>query len=243
MITTVAAKGLIADHHPLHLGCTLPRAETQELLAKADVVLAVGTELAETDSWRDRLDLPGAIVRIDIDPDQIDMPYAADAGVTGDAAAALKALAALLSDLPPANPTTIAKQVSQIRRAHAEAEGTLRQTHRRVLEVMRQALPEAAAIFTDMTQIAYSGNEIFVSPRPRSWFHPSGFGTLGYALPAAIGARLASPLTPIIALIGDAGFQFTVQELAVAAELDLHLTIILWNNDHQTASWLTHFHH
>src|SRR3546814_9838830 len=82
-----------------------------------------------------------------------------------------------------------------------------------------------------MTQIAYTGNTDFPCSRPRSWFHPLGFGTLGYALPAAIGAKLAMPSRATVALAGDAGLLFTVQELATAAELGLPLVVLLWNND------------
>jgi len=231
VVTTVAAKGVMADDHPLHLGCTLPYDETQKLLEEADVVLAVGTELAETNTWRDRLTLPGALIRIDIDPRQIENIYAASAGITGDGAAALEALAALLSDKQRGDTSAIEKRVQSIRQGITESDNGLKQIHRRVLQILQANLPETAVFFTDMTQIAYSGCEIFVSPRPRSWFHPNGFGTLGQAMPAAIGAKLAAPSTPVVALVGDAGFQFTVQELAVAVELDLHLSIILWNND------------
>jgi 5-guanidino-2-oxopentanoate decarboxylase len=66
---------------------------------------------------------------------------------------------------------------------------------------------------------------------PRSWLYPVGFGTLGYALPAAIGAKLARPERPAVALVGDSGLLYTVQELATAVELDLQLALLLWNND------------
>ncbi len=231
VVTTSAAKGLMMDSHPLHLGCTLPRKETQELLAGADVVLAVGTELSETESWCDRLPLPGKIVRIDIDPDQIDTPYPATAGITGDSTAAMEALLEILADKKVNDIGPVEKRVCEIRQAVNENETDLRQTHRRVLGIMQEALPDTVKVFTDMTQIAYSGNQLYTPAHPNSWFHPSGFGTLGYAMPAAIGAKLASPTTPVVALAGDYGFQFTIQELAVAAELDLHLTVILWNND------------
>ncbi len=231
VVTTAAAKGVMADDHPLHLGCTLPCMETQELLGEADVVLAIGTELAETNTWCDRLTLPGAMVRIDIDPAQIDNIYPATAGVIGDAAAALEALASLLSGGKPNDTAAMEKRVLDIRHAIPKSDPPLKQIHRRVLQAVQANLPETAVFFTDMTQIAYSGNEIFKAPRPRSWFHPNGYGTLGQAMPAAIGAKLAAPSTPMVALVGDAGFQFTVQELAVAAELGLHITIILWNND------------
>ena len=231
VVTTIAAKGLMAKDHPLSLSSTLPRIETQEFLAEADVVLAIGTELAETDTWVDQLSLPGAVVRIDIDPRQINTPYPAAVGIIGDAAAAVAELVILLTGNIPSDTAATEKRLGDIRRAHKESESPLRKTHRRVLEIMAANLPETAAIFTDMTQIAYSGNEIFQAPRINSWFHPSGFGTLGYAMPAAIGAKLASPSTPIVAVVGDAGFQFTVQELSVAVELGLHVIIILWNND------------
>ena len=81
-----------------------------------------------------------------------------------------------------------------------------------------------------MTQIAYLGNYAYPADRPGVWFHPSGYGTLGYALPAALGAKLARPERPIVALAGDFGVQFTLQELMTAVELELNLPIVVWNN-------------
>ncbi len=231
VVTTVASKGLMADDHPLYLGNTLSCLQTQEFLGKADVVLAVGTELSETDSWCDKLTFHGDLVRIDIDRSIINNPYPATAGIIGDAVAILKALVLLLSNGDRVVSAPVENKVLGIRQAIRKNESELMQTHRRVLEIMHAVLPADAVIYADMTQIAYSGNVIYPVSKPRSWFHPSGYGTLGYALPAAIGAKLAEPSLPIVALAGDYGFQFTVQELAVAVELDLPLTIILWNND------------
>jgi 5-guanidino-2-oxopentanoate decarboxylase len=98
------------------------------------------------------------------------------------------------------------------------------------LEAIRAALPRDAAVFTDMTQIAYFGNYAFPVDAPRRWFHPSGYGTLGYALPAAIGAKLSSPARAIAALAGDFGLQFTLGELMTAVEANLSLPVIVWNN-------------
>jgi thiamine pyrophosphate-dependent acetolactate synthase large subunit-like protein len=81
-----------------------------------------------------------------------------------------------------------------------------------------------------MTQAAYLGNYAFAADKPGTWFHPSGYGTLGYALPAAIGALVAGPGRPVVALAGDFGIQFTSQELATAVELQLSLPIVIWNN-------------
>jgi thiamine pyrophosphate-dependent acetolactate synthase large subunit-like protein len=81
-----------------------------------------------------------------------------------------------------------------------------------------------------MTQIAYLGNYAFAAERPGLWFHPSGYGALGFALPAAIGARIAQPQRAVVALAGDFGVQFTLQELMTAVELGLTLPVVVWNN-------------
>ena len=107
----------------------------------------------------------------------------------------------------------------------------LQHKHVKVLDALRAALPDDGIVASDMTQIAYTGYCHFICRRPRTWFHPLGFGTLGYALPAAIGAKIARPERAVVALAGDAGFLFTVQEIATAAELGLPIAILLWNND------------
>ena len=100
-----------------------------------------------------------------------------------------------------------------------------------MLNAVRAALPEDGQVFSDMTQIAYTANFYFPCEKPRRWFHPLGFGTLGYAVPAAIGGQIACPDRPTIAIVGDGGFLFTMQELGTAVELGLPLPILVWNND------------
>jgi 5-guanidino-2-oxopentanoate decarboxylase len=107
----------------------------------------------------------------------------------------------------------------------------LERKHAKVLDAMRAALPKDGIVVSDMTQIAYTANHYFPCEEPRCWFHPCGFGTLGYAMPAAIGAKIACPDRAVVAVCGDAGFLFTVQELGTAVELGLPLAILLWNND------------
>src|SRR6185437_15951321 len=92
------------------------------------------------------------------------------------------------------------------------------------------ALPSDGIVCTDMTQIAYLGNYAFPADQPGVWFLPSGYGALGYALPAALGAKVACPERAVIALAGDFGLQFTLQELTTAVELELSLPVIVWNN-------------
>lgn len=224
--TTIAAKGVLPEDHPNHAGTLLSFQGAHELLGAADLVIAVGTELAENDLWAEGLEIPGKIIRIDLDPDQLDREFPATVAILADAGATMTALAAALQTERGA-PT---QRIQALRAAHHEARTPLGHKHVRVLDALRAALPPEGMVFSDMTMIAYSGNSSYPTDRPRTWFHPTGFGTLGYALPAAIGAKLACPGTPVVALIGDGGIQFTLAELGTAREENLALPILLWNN-------------
>ena len=229
IIPTTAAKGAVPDSHPLCVGSTLSLRPTQDLFRSADLVIAVGTELAETDSWIDRLPITGKLIRIDVDPGCLTRDYPPDVAILGDGASALAALLDAVAGGPQS--TIAAADLSDLRRRNRESLAPLQRKHARVLDALRAALPADGIVASDMTQIAYTGCHYFTCEQPRCWFHPLGYGTLGYALPAAIGAQLAAPKRATVALVGDAGFLFTVQELATAVELKLPLAIVLWNND------------
>lgn len=229
LVTTVAGKGVLAESHPANLGASLPYAATQQRVAEADVVIAAGTELSETDVYTTtRLPLGGRLVRIDIDETKLADHYEAEVTVHGDAAAALRQLAGEV----------------RVRRGWRSAAGDAAAHRGRIeteldasarpalaaLRALRAALPADGVVFSDMTQIAYLGNFAFAAERPGVWFHPSGYGALGYALPAAIGAKIAQPQRDVVALAGDFGVQFTLPELMTAVELDLTIALVVWNN-------------
>jgi 5-guanidino-2-oxopentanoate decarboxylase len=226
-VTTTAGKGVLPDSHPQSLGSTLVLPVMQKLLADADLVIAVGTEMAETDSWVDMLTLNGKLIRVDLDAATIQRDYTPAIGMQADAGPTLKALADAVKGGRKPDLVTAAA----IRKAARADLTPLQQKHAKVLDALRAALPEDAIVVSDMTQIAYTANFMFPCERPRCWFHPCGFGTLGYALPAAIGAKIACPERPVIAVAGDGGFMFTVQDLGTAVEQGLALPILVWNND------------
>ena len=227
--TTTAGKGIFPESHALSLGGTLSLEPTQRFLAAADIVLILGSELAETDWWADSMpDLSGKTIRVDIAPEQLSVNHEPDLPVCADVGAFIAALGDVENSLPGDRQRAA---IAETRQQVAAAWGPLARKHIAVLDVIRAGLPEDAFIATDMTQIAYTGNSAFRVDQPRCWLHPVGFGTLGYALPAAIGAKLAQPERAGVALAGDYGFQFTLPEIAVAVELGLPLPILLWNND------------
>jgi 5-guanidino-2-oxopentanoate decarboxylase len=232
VLTTFAAKGAIDEADAASLGATPDLAATQEWLAAADVVLAIGTELAEPDTMRERIPIPGRMIRVDIDPAKLDDQYPPEIGIVADAAMSAAALLEALQKLPIRNRQPASQEaLASIRARNAVAPDALARQHHRALAAIRRVLPADGVIASDMTQLAYTGNNAFVCSQPRTWLHPVGFGTLGYALPAAIGAKLAAPERAAVAIVGDMGFLYCVQELATAVELQLPIIVILWNND------------
>ena len=220
ILTTVAGKGAVPADHPLCWGYLLMQPETQKILAHSDAILCAGSELSETDFWNTDFTINKNLIRIDIDASALARPHHAEIAILGDAAQALEAIAGLLTSNHAT--TQIAPSTDQ---------SPLRLIMTKVLNVIRDALPAETVVASDMTQIAYAANEIFPMSHPRTWLHPVGFGTLGFALPAAIGAKFGVGEKPVAALMGDYGFQYTLNELGTAAEHKLPLPILLWNNE------------
>jgi|TARA_Y100000310_G_scaffold288469_1_gene314101 acetolactate synthase-1/2/3 large subunit len=225
VINTVAAKGVIAASHPLCLDDTLAFEPVRDLINDADVVLAVATEFSETDRYGDErpLAMQGKLIRVDIDPEQLVRNHKPWLAILSDAG---KALAAISAQLPESAGREGRTRVQQVRKELQQY-----QKHRLFLQKLRKVLPDDSIVAGDSTQPVYAANSFFPVDKPRCWITSvTGYGTLGYALPAAIGAKLALPDRPVLAIVGDGGFLFTISELIVAVELDLSIPIVLWNN-------------
>ena len=229
-VNTINAKGILPPDHSLHAGENMALPPLRDALRDADVVLAVGTEFGETENYPDlRLAFAGSLIRVDIDPEQLVRGFAADVPLLGDSRLALQALLAGTAQAarPTGDGAARAQALRDAVRAHWwPAVGK----HERLLTVLQQVLPDAIVV-GDQTEPVYAGNQFFRPAKPRSWFTCStGYGTLGYALPAAIGAKLAAPDRPVVVLVGDGGLQFTLPELASAMEADAPVIVLVWNN-------------
>ena len=221
ILTTTAGKGAVPAHHPLVWGYMLAQPEVQNILQQSDCVLAVGSELSETDFWDTQVVIAKNLIRVDIDPAAIARPHTAEIPILGDAKETLEALAPLITARAAQPKPKIAKG----------EDDELRIMLSKVLGTIREALPEDTVIASDMTQIAYAANIIFPMYVPRTWLHPVGFGTLGFGLPAGIGAKFGVGKKPVAIMIGDYGIQFTINELGTAAEHKLPVVILMWNNN------------
>ncbi|POX55105.1 acetolactate synthase [Streptomyces sp. Ru71] len=234
VVTTANGKGIVAETHPLSLGVCLHTAAVRRWLGERDVILAVGTELAESDLWDAPPALGGTLIRVDLDPAQMYTSLPADIPLVGDARATLRALLAACADgrgSAGADPGGTHRALAALRvERDAETHGSAAHLLP-YLAAIRAVLPEDTVLTSDSAQCCYYGAipHLPVGPRGR-YLHPTGFGTLGYALPAAIGAKTAEPGRPVVALSGDGGLQFCVQELATAVQLRLPLPVVVFDN-------------
>ncbi|PPA04277.1 hypothetical protein C4E44_09910 [Pseudomonas sp. MWU12-2312b] len=229
---TTNARGLLAPDHPLLLDGVQSSAHGRELFAEADVVLAVGTELGETDYdffGLGPLAFKAPLIRLDIDPLQVLGVQTAAVGLLGDAEQGLRALLARLPQRQ-AGPAWAGDRVTRVNAVEHAGWSAKQRRLQALLDTVRDALPQPL-IVGDSTQPVYQGALGYRAPTPNSWFNAgSGYGTLGYGLPAAIGAKLAQPLRPVVALVGDGGLQFSSAELIAAKEAGAGVILLLWNN-------------
>ena len=227
---TYAGRGIMPPDHPLCFGSMLARPESARVLAEADLLFVVGSELAQVDLWRDTPGHDCPVIRIDIDTEQLPAPrISEDMSVVGDSRTYIEAVFHSLAEHQAVtdwkNEEILSTRTRWRNEIDAERPGILP-----ICEALQEVLPEDVMIYSDMTQFAYAAKEVWDMPRPGHWHHPYGFGTLGYATPAAIGGAVARPSLPTMAIIGDYGFHYTMQELGVAVELGLSLPILLWDN-------------
>jgi acetolactate synthase-1/2/3 large subunit len=201
----------------------------REAFRRADVVLAVGTEFSETDHdlpWNETLEIGGELIRVDIDADQLSRNLQPQLAICSDAREAAAALCAALGQDPPADRGGRAWAQDLRDALHGDRDAR----YQAFFDAIDEALP-GVIIAGDSTQPTYYAWMHYETQLPRRYFHSaSGFGTLGYAIPAAIGAKLARPACPVVALIGDGGAQFSLGEIGSAVEAGVSPIFVVWSN-------------
>jgi acetolactate synthase-1/2/3 large subunit len=197
------------------------------LPSHADAVLVVGCRFSQlaTGSWE--LELPDKVVQIDVDANEIGRHYPVEVGIQDDAKTALAELSEVLRAEPPRGDSSpwddIRSQIPAPDRWHIEGFD--------LVPVLRRTLDRNAIVTCDITRLYYMMLANFSVYEPRTFLHSSGFITLGYGLPAAIGAKAAFPERQVVAIAGDGGFLMTAQELACAVQHRLNVVTILINDD------------
>ena len=226
IVLTGNAKGVVPSSHPLCVGSALVIPGVQDEIEKSDVVLVAGSELSDADLYNGgrALQFTGKVIRIDIDAEQMQRRVIPEVSLLGDSNITLTALAQE-HNVPSSNNGS--ERAADLRKS---ARAGVRQDLLPWLDVMEQVMPEGTTVALDSTQLAYAAHTVMACNTPRSWLAPFGFGTLGCALPMAIGAAIADSMKPVLAIVGDGGWLFTVAEMAAAIDEGVNMVMVLWDN-------------
>lgn len=226
---------VLPGDHPLVLNVgTAIVPELRKLIDNCDIALVIGSKLGIERRARGRLPLPASVIQIDIDPAVIGHNYPVTLGIEGDAGDTLSAMLEMLQGTTRSRPSP-EEEIARIRES-------LRQHTRKsygktvtFLDRIREALPREALIVADMTLPGYASSQYLPVYEPRTFIHPSELCTIGCGLPLAIGARIGASQRPVVALCGDGGFLLNVGELATAAQEQVPVSIIIFNDSTYTA--------
>ena len=229
VITSQTGKGSIPFDHPLHVGNWSNEKPVREFIDDTDLVIILGSRLSyfPTGGWT--LKFPGKVIQIDIDPAELGRNHPVNLGVVSDLRNALGRINTII-DSKKIEFNTVERK--------PEIKALLDRIHRalgkpvevEVLDQLRSALPPETIVFNDPTTIVFWMRSYWKTYLPRTWFVPSGFGTLGFALPSAIGAKVARPDVPVVAMHGDAGVMFTIQDLMTAVEHQISVILFVFND-------------
>lgn len=232
VLTTALGKGAIREDHPLYVATTslwspwISEGPVAHLIASADPLIVVGSRLtdATTNNWQ--MPAPSSIIRIDVEQAPATNVYTIDVEVTCDAAVGLAALRALV----PGRESTVSEAgLSTARRFPVDhARRSMSDGFDLVTAISTVLGPDTVLMGDSL--IGLWGAVAWRTNRPRRYHVPMHFNTLGFALPAAIGAKLANPSAPTVALAGDGAFMFTMAELSAAVQEEVPIIAIVCND-------------
>ncbi|MFH1020960.1 MAG: thiamine pyrophosphate-binding protein [Pseudomonadota bacterium] len=244
--TSPKAKGVFPESHPLSLGVLgfagSPAAKEYIIDNEVDVVLGVGTSFSEmmTSGWDDRLRPGDHLIHIDIDPEKIGRNYCVSVGLVGDARMNLKELCKAIVEersqqYSSVHGNSVMEGVAALRRKHQDVpedfSGRENLYHPRnlVLDIQR-SFPADTVYFADIgTSMAWAIRHMTID-RPYSFYVSLGFGSMGYAVAAPVGAKLAVPERPVVAMVGDGSFLMNGFEVATAVDNDIPVIWVVFNN-------------
>ncbi len=217
-------RGALSDHHHL-AACSL---SLPELVATADVVLAVGTRFVQPTSalWPD--ETGRTYIQLDVDPAEIGRNLRPTIGIAADARLGL---AALIERVPRHNrrrPSRRDELTALKRRAESELDSI--QPQAALARAIRAELPEEGILVTESTQVGYWSFAGFPVYQPRTFLTSGYQGTLGYGFPTALGAKAGNPGKKVVSLNGDGGFMFNVQELSSMARHNLAVVVVIFDD-------------
>ena len=221
--TTFSGKGVFPETHPLFLWCGFGDAApafARDVARECDATLVIGARFGEVATGSYGVQPPGPMVHVDIQREVIGKNFPADIAVPADATEFVKAVLPGLMQRPSdaALRRRIANGHAEVRKEWERHASAKRVTPARLLSALHARFGREAVFSTDSGNGTFLAMEMLRLPSPRSFLAPVDYSCMGYAVPAAIGAKLAAPDRPVIALAGDGAFLMTGLELLTAAQ-------------------------
>ena len=244
VVTTYKGKGVLPETHPLSAGvlCGGASTELRALLAEADVGLVVGSDLDAVATAKWSVSMPERLVHVTLDGDDVGFGYETDLGVVADADRFLTAVDERLaaddatgseSTSPGEARAEAVREADRDRLSAVAADrdqgAPLRSVE--VLETVREVLPSEAVVAADAGGFRLWTLVSFPAAGPTAYVNPGSWATMGTGLPAAIGAKLATPDREVVALTGDGGLMMCIHELHTLAAEAIDVTVVALNND------------
>ncbi|MEZ4865669.1 MAG: thiamine pyrophosphate-binding protein [Caldilineaceae bacterium] len=226
VVTSRQGKGMLSDRHPLALGfAELRYPPLRAWLEQRDLIIAVGTSANVSKAGQ-------PVIQIDIDQDQISHSEHVH-GISGDAQAVLAALQAAVVTTIPARMAQAAVVQAEVKALNLGRFDPARQLQPQwdFMQAMRRVLPDDTILVQGMNQMGYYSRNYWPVYAPRSYLTASSLATLGCAFPLALGAKVAQPARPVVALSGDGGFLYNSQELATAVQYGINVVVIVFNDN------------
>ncbi|GAB3599610.1 thiamine pyrophosphate-binding protein [Microbacterium tumbae] len=225
VVTTTLGKGCLDERHPLAVGEFAVYDAVAPLLRQAGLIIAVGTELGNPGLYEA---VTAPLVRVDISAAQVHKNVRAGVAVLSDATLFCEALVAAVAERSDA---AVREVVASTRRSVLDDVAPVTAAWEQIQSVLQAALPGEVIITGDSSQVSYLGTGPYWQfAQSRHYIVTTGYSTLGYSLPAAIGAKLARPETPVVSIVGDGAFLFSLQELITLAQLNLSLPVLVVDN-------------
>ena len=231
VITNTPGKGVVPEDHPLSFGNAARRLVIQDIVPGCDAALVVGSRLREVDAKRRGLMLPEQLIHVDWDERWIGRNYPTAIPLIGDICVITQELRRQLEGEPYTGPRQ--ERTAAWRREADEEMARLSQERPEIqaLNVIREVLPRESALVIDNTQLGYWAEYFYPSYQANGLIGAKGSGLLGFSFPAAIGAKVACPDTPVVGMIGDGGFLYTSQELATCVRHNIGFPLVVVNDN------------
>ncbi|MBV8700387.1 MAG: thiamine pyrophosphate-binding protein, partial [Bradyrhizobium sp.] len=236
--TTLQGLSVFPASHPLHVGfgfgaSAVPAA--QNAFKDCDCMVAIGTRFAEIATGSYGAEVPENLIHIDINPKVFGANYPAKVGIAGDAAVVLRALMTALEKTPRrSSDGTLRQRIKADKAAYRESwyrhDAPDIVNPARFFDALRRATPDEGIIAIDDGNHTFLTAELMTIHAPKSVILPTDFNCMGYAVPAAIGAKLACPDRSVQAIVGDGAFMMTCMEILTATSNNLGVVYYVFND-------------